>query len=284
MAAAHLPRIPVFVFPLLVFLGVHVPPSHGSPAPAPLPLTSYDPSICLETKCGGIDIRYPFYRSSATRETPDYKSNYSCGYTDLEISCQGEWPIRTPVIQLGGDNYTVLDIIYENHTIILADSDVLGVAKCPAVRHNMSFDDMWLYNASSNDNLTFFFGCNHTSGGLGMYQINCVGFNSPFGSGPSFVFTPDVQAPEHDLVCNKTVSVPVIKSELLTLVASNLDTFTSGGYGDVLKKGFELVWNYTDRDQCYQQCEQSHGQCAYSSSREFLGCLCNDGKSLWKSN
>ncbi|KAJ1284864.1 hypothetical protein BS78_03G237500 [Paspalum vaginatum] len=271
------------LLPCLLFLGVHAPASHGSPAPpapvAPLPFTTYDPYICSETKCGGIDIKYPFYLSSAIRETADHTSNYSCGYTDLEISCQGKGPTATPVIQLGGDTYTVLDIIYENHTIILADSDVLGVASCPAVLHDVSYDDMWLYNACSNDKLTFFFGCDSPPAGLSSYQINCVGFKSPFSGGPSFVFTLDDQAQEQDvdLVCNRTFSVPV-NSELLTVMARNPDTFRSGGYGDLLKHGFELVWSYTNRDQCYMQSEQSDGRCAYSQNREYVGCLCSDGK------
>jgi hypothetical protein len=35
-------------------------------------------------------ISYPFYLPNATTETTDYGYNYSCGYTDLKISCQGE--------------------------------------------------------------------------------------------------------------------------------------------------------------------------------------------------
>ncbi|KAJ1284869.1 hypothetical protein BS78_03G238300, partial [Paspalum vaginatum] len=266
---------------LLLFLGVHVPASHGSPAP--LPLITYDASICSETSiCGSVNIRYPFYLSTAIGETANYTSNYTCGYTDLEITCQGEGPTATQVIRLGGDSYTVLDIIYDNYTIVLADSDVLGVNKCPAVRHDVSFDDVWLHDTSSNENLTFFFGCDSPPAGLSSYQIYCTDFKSPFGGGPySFVFTPDDQAQEHNLFCNKTISVPV-NGEYLAVVAMNPGTFTSGGYGDLLKHGFELVWSYTTRDQCYLQCEQSGGRCAYSRDRGFMGCLCSDGNASAK--
>ena len=92
--AIHLPLLPVLLF---VFLAVHVPAAHGDPALLP---TTYDASMCPESSmCGNISIRYPFYLSSTTRIITDYNYNttsYSCGYTDLEISCQGEGPKATP--------------------------------------------------------------------------------------------------------------------------------------------------------------------------------------------
>lgn len=83
--AAHLPRLPVLLF---VFVAVHVPASHGDPAP---PLTTYDDSMCPESsRCGDVSIKYPFYLSNTIRYIADYSYNtpYACGYTDLEISCR----------------------------------------------------------------------------------------------------------------------------------------------------------------------------------------------------
>nr|CDM83887.1 unnamed protein product [Triticum aestivum] len=53
---AHLPPHSLF----LLFLAVHVfVASHGSPLP---PSSAYNDSVCSESiKCGGVDIRYPFY-------------------------------------------------------------------------------------------------------------------------------------------------------------------------------------------------------------------------------
>ncbi|KAF8676263.1 hypothetical protein HU200_047135 [Digitaria exilis] len=280
--AAHLPRPPVIAFLSLVFLVVHVPASHGSSSDS-LPPT-YDSSMCPESfSCGGVDFHYPFYLSNTTRYTANY-TPYSCGYTDLEIFCQGEGPTWTPVIRLGGDTYTVLNIIYDNKTIVLADSDVLGPVKCPAVSHDVSFDKLWLrLNPGSNENLTFYFGCkslDRVPPVLDTYRIDCTGFKNGFGDGPSFIFTPDdhdpAQEPELAALCYK-LSVPVMGEAPATMNRTN---FTHGGYGDMLKQGFELVWlSNSTHDECLP-CEQSGGKCAYSEYREFNGCLCSEGKVL----
>ena len=68
-------------------------------------------------------------------------------------------PKATPAIILRGHHYTVLDIFYDSKSIILADSDVLHGGSCPVVLHDLSFDKLWLQNTSSNENLTFYFGC-----------------------------------------------------------------------------------------------------------------------------
>jgi len=268
--AAHLPRFPVLLF---FFLAVHVAAAHGDPAQ---PQATYDASICSSSLCGSVNIRYPFYSS---RKRADYSGYYySCGYTGLEISCQDRGPTRTPVIQPGGHNYTVQNIFYDRSAIILADSDVLEPGKCPGVSHEVSLDEVWLsYNDSSDDTLTFFFGCDvGPLDGLDMYRINCNGVKSPFGDGASFVLTPDDldKAPEQELAAYcKNLSVPVRSEALLT--ASNKTNFTSGGYGDVLKQGFELLWLPTE--ECHP-CEQSGGKCYYNQHMRFLACLCSDGK------
>nr|QRV07484.1 wall-associated receptor-like kinase 1 [Zea mays] len=295
--AAHLPRLPVL---LLVLLAAHVvstsahaePPlpspystsAHGEP---PLPST-YNVSMCSESFwCGGVEIRYPFYLANATA---DYSgSYYSCGYTDLSVSCklevEGPTTTWTPTIRLGGDNYTVKNILYDYHTISLADSDVLGGGECPVVHHNVSFDETWLHNPSAFDNLTFFFGCHwgprDTLPEFAGNNISCAGFSTPaISGGGSFVFKPEDldEQEEQELAshCDEVFSVPV-GSEALRAT----DTFSlpRGGYGELLRQGFELEWNRASEDQC-GQCEGSGsgGRCAYNQKREFLGCLCSGGK------
>ncbi|PVH38205.1 hypothetical protein PAHAL_5G198300 [Panicum hallii] len=280
--AAHLPRFPVLLF---FFLAVHVAAAHGDPAPL---LTTYDGSMCPESSsCGNVYIRYPFYLSSTTRNITGYNTSYSCGYTDLEIFCQDEGPTRTPVIFLGGYMYTILNIDYDSNTTILADSDVLVGGSCPAVRHGVSFNKMWLHNTSSNDNLTFYFSCYSTrSHGVELppddlitYKIGC-NLKSPYADGASFVFTPDDhdKAKEHaldqDWSCKEVVSVPV-RSDVL--MARNQSVLVTGGYAEVLRYGFELEWNRATTDKCELR-EQSGGKCAYSQKREFTACLCSNGK------
>lgn len=149
---AHLPRLLALPF-VFVFLGFHVLASHGSPLPH-----THDGSMCSESfECGSVDIRYPFYLSNATKETADHTS-YSCGYTDLMISCQDRGGTNTPIIQLCGDNYTIQNISYISSTIILVDSDAFRDGNdCPRVRHNVTFSQEWLHNTESYGYLTFFF-------------------------------------------------------------------------------------------------------------------------------
>jgi len=289
--AASLPRLSVVL--IFVFLAVHISASRGDHDLLP---TTYDSSMCPgSSMCGNVSIRYPFYLSTTTRYIADhnYNSWYSCGYTDLMISCQYERPNETPVIFLGSGKYTVLNISYDTNTILLADSDVFFGGSCPVVHHDLSFDNLWLRNTSSNDNLTFYFGC-YSSGGpvevpldLGKYRIDC-NLKGPNGdNGASFVFTPDDhgKAQEHELNqdgrCRDVVSVPVRSEVLMGLMASNESMLWSGGYAEVLRYGFELEWypTPTATDQCHL-CEQSKGKCAYSQNqkREFLGCLCSNSK------
>jgi hypothetical protein len=264
---------------VLLFLAVHV--SHGSP----LPLTAYNDSMCSESfRCGRVDIAYPFYLS-----TPDYTSNYSCGYTDLKIICLGEGKAMTPILELDGESYTIRDIFYHNSTIILADTEVLRSNGCPRVSHNVSFGRDWLNYTDSFDSLRFFFDCypasedDESPHDLETYKITCRGFNSnrPPGSGDSvsFVFSSDSEErklyQEYQLAghCRENFEVPVHKDGLLR---SNPPVLGSQ-YGAVLKRGFELEWNNSTAQPCHQ-CEQSRGRCAYRENKEFLGCLCSGGK------
>ncbi|KAG2599917.1 LEAF RUST 10 DISEASE-RESISTANCE LOCUS RECEPTOR-LIKE PROTEIN KINASE-like 2.1 isoform X2 [Panicum virgatum] len=275
--AAHLPVLPLLPVLFFVFLAVHVLASHGDPAPPPL--ATYDASMCSESsRCGDVSINYPFFLSNTIRYIADrnYDAPYACGYTDLEISCEGEGPTGAPVLRLDSESYAVLNISYDKKTIVLADSDVLRPGRrCPAVRHRVSFSEVSLrYSTSSNGNLTFFFGCDAVPPGLDAYRIDCNWLKSPFGDGPSFVLTPDDhgKAREQELAahCKNNLSVPV-RSDVLMVMARNRTNFRSGGYGDVLKQGFELVWLPTE--EC-RPCEQSGGKCSYNQYRQFLGCLC----------
>ncbi|CAL4962004.1 unnamed protein product [Urochloa decumbens] len=294
--APHQPRLlPVILLFPFVSLVAHCPGCHGTPALPP----TYDASMCVDTPpfwCGGVEIHYPFYLANATADHGAAPS-FSCGYTDLKISCQANGATnKTPVIQLGRDNYTVQAIFYNNNSLLLADTDVLrggaaAAGSCPRVRHNVSFDGAWLRSntSSSHDNLTFFFGCYPKLAGdpgwaigsdMEKHRISCGESSNdpPGGGGDSFVFVADEldRAQEYVLAahCEETVTVPV-RSEVLDLVmASDQSVLARGGYGDVLRQGFELAWTRSTKDQCYR-CESSGGRCAYGYDKAFLGCLCH---------
>jgi hypothetical protein len=178
-----------------------------------------------------------------------------------------------PILHLGGDSYTILNISYDDHYIILAETDVLGGNNCPRVSHNVSFGQEWLNYTDSLDSLTFFFDCylNQPPPDLSDYQINCKGFS---GDGVSFVFTSEKVdvSQEYDLAghCNHTFEVPIQKDPL---PGSGQQLMLPTAYGAVLKRGFELEWNQNTEPPC-NLCEQSGGRCAYAERKELLGCLC----------
>ncbi|GJN15133.1 hypothetical protein PR202_gb02026 [Eleusine coracana subsp. coracana] len=174
--------------------------------------------------CGAnVNIHYPFFLANATTAIDAYTL-------------------------LRGDNYTVLDIDYDNHTVTVADADVLdggAGGDCPRVTHNVTVpEETWLnLSTAANDNLVFFFDC------------------------------PDVP-PEDSLpgACRAVFTVPVLKYWL----GEYLPRLNGDGYGKVLKQGFQLTWDPT-KGPCYV-CEESRGQRSYNANGDFLGCLCSDGR------
>ncbi|KAG8055798.1 hypothetical protein GUJ93_ZPchr0001g32251 [Zizania palustris] len=182
-------------------------------------------------------------------------------------------------IQLAGHEYTIQEIIYDNETIVLADSDALRGGKCPRVRHNVSFDEAWLQYPTSPENLTFLFDCNLPAADpiittRGKNRIGCQ-----VSSGSSFVFTPGQldASTESELAkyCAPAIVVPIDVIGMAEL--ENNRTMLLDEYGVVIEKGFELGWRLGKNDGC-DLCQKSHGQCAYSQNKTLLGCLCSDGK------
>ncbi|CAO1945597.1 unnamed protein product [Urochloa humidicola] len=299
----HQPRLhPVILLLPFVSLLAQCPGSHGTPALPP----TYDASMCVDSPssfwCGGVEIHYPFYLANSTAYHGAAPS-FSCGYTDLKIACQDNGTTtETPIIQLGQDSYTVQAIFYNNNSLLLADTDVLSGngGGCPRIRRNVSFDDAWLHlrsntSSSHDSNLTFFFGCYPKLGGGGAdpggvpalgfdtaekHRISCGEFsNNPPGAGDSFLFAADEldKAQEYVLAahCEEVATVPVRSEVLADLVASgDPSVLAKGGYGDVIRQGFELVWSRNTTGQCYR-CESSGGRCAYGYDKAFVGCLCN---------
>ncbi|KAL5222032.1 hypothetical protein ABZP36_026745 [Zizania latifolia] len=273
------------LFLLLILLGVHASVSHGSPLQP-----EYNTSVCSKSySCGDVNISYPFYLSDAIGETYD-NTSFSCGYTDLKLTCLRDGVNNTTAtIQLAGHEYTVQDIVYDNDTVVLADSDVLrGGGKCPRVSHNVSFDEEWLHYTSSVENLTFLFGCNlaptdpRVNAAGNKNKISCKDFGSSPGGGFSFVFTPEElggagASAEYELakLCDPPVVVPVDVNLLMEMGSNQTVLLTE--YGAVIDNGFELAWHLVENDGC-NPCEKSQGQCAYRQNKTFLGCLCSDGK------
>ncbi|GJN18026.1 hypothetical protein PR202_gb05140 [Eleusine coracana subsp. coracana] len=236
------------------------------------------------SRCGSVDIRYPFYLANATKVITAVNKTYSCGYTDLKISCRDDGETETAIIQLGQFTYTVKNISYEASTMILADPDAFrndGNYGCPIIRHNVTFSREWLSYTGSYDTLAFFFGCysgDSAPPGFNAYQISCPGFSNSSSGGASFVFSSDQldATREHDLDkhCDDIVAVPIRRGSLEGM--SNRPALQSE-YGSLLRDGFELAWSPTTVGGCYR-CEESGGRCVYNQNKLFLGCLCSNEK------
>jgi hypothetical protein len=217
--------------------------------------TRYNPSMCEASfPCGAnVNIHYPFFLANATMAIDGYDTALSyCGYPGMAVSCDEDAGRAT--LQLHGDNYTVLDINYADHTATVADADVLvdGGGDCPRITHNVTVPaGTWLnLSTAANDNLVFFFDCDFAAAAAGPNEpppglpppINCTGFPGRGGGVgmPSYVAEePDVPAAWDELLssaCKAVVTVPVLKYWLLS--GDNLPRLNDDGYGKVLKRGF----------------------------------------------
>ncbi|GJM89665.1 hypothetical protein PR202_ga05874 [Eleusine coracana subsp. coracana] len=239
----------------------------------------YNASMCEASfPCGShVNIHYPFFLANATTAIDAYSY---CGYPGMAVACDD----GRATLRLKEDNYTVLNIDYDNHTVTVADADVLdgggGGGDCPRVKHNVTVpEETWLnLSTAANDNLVFFFDCAFAAGTpkpppAALPPINCSGFREGSGMTSFVAVQPDVP-PKDSLpgACRAVITVPVLKYWL----DEYLPWLNYDGYGKVLKQGFQLTWD-PSAGPCFV-CEDSRGQCSYNQNGEFLGCLCSDGR------
>ena len=128
-----------------------------------------DPSMCHKSlPCGGhIDVHYPFFLANAALAGggddghPAAARSY-CGYPGMAVTCDG----GCAILRLGGHNYTILDISYENHTVVLVDRDLLiNSGECPRLTHNVTVPapPSSLSATANNEDLSFFYDCVFTA-------------------------------------------------------------------------------------------------------------------------
>ena len=241
-----------------------------------------DPSLCHKSlPCGGhVDVHYPFFLANAALAVVDdgHPARSYCGYPGMAVTCDG----GCAILRLGGHNYTILDISYENHAVRLVDRDLLlSSGECPRVTHNVTVPATSSLSAATanNEDLSFFYDCVFTAGTPApppdIPPINCSSF--PGGRGVSFVARRsdmERQDAEWPRACRTAVVVPVLKDWWLPS-AEYHQQLHSDGYGQLLKRGFQLSWE-PSAGPCYV-CEQTKGKCSYNHRGEFVGCLCSDG-------
>ena len=243
----------------------------------------YNASACRPSvPCGGsVEVHYPFFLASADMaiDADGYTAHSYCGYPGMAVACDG----GRATLRLKDSNYTVLAIDYDKHTVTVADADALdgGGGGCPRVKHNVSVPvETWLnLSTTANVNLAFYFGCAFTAAAPPpppIPPINCSGF--PERDGVSYVAALNDVPPKDPgpRACKEVVVAPVLKELLLGSDDEDLPRLNSDGYGELLKRGFQLTWD-PSAGPCFL-CEDSGGQCSYNQSGELIGCLCSDGR------
>ncbi|XP_044341051.1 LEAF RUST 10 DISEASE-RESISTANCEUS RECEPTOR-LIKE PROTEIN KINASE-like 2.5 [Triticum aestivum] len=265
---------------LLLLLLLWVAASHGDSSDD----GAYDPSMCLNQTytCGDVRISYPFYLVGKTKDLRGNDNSY-CGYPGLGILCDD----NKPILQLNGTaNYTVKGIDGALATVSLADPNVdddLNPCPRPRIGRNVTFQEgsPLYFPDSTVDYLIFFIGCNFNFTFYkpsSIYPISCQSFEDGPGPGLSFVL-PDDAVPAGNWVqaCNQVIQLPVHKYGEINFTDHG---WTNGsGYANLLRQEFQLGWNESAKDPACIQCEGSNskGQCGYSRTGDFIGCLCPDG-------
>lgn len=273
--------------PVVLLVAVVVVSLATAPAVVADEAAHYNPGACQKSsfRCGdAVDVRYPFFLDNATYVVEGdtaYAKSY-CGYPGMAIACDG----GRATLKLSRDNYTVLNIDYVNHTVTVADADVLASGgDCPRVTHSVTVPpETWLnLSATANDNLTFFYDCVFTAEttppppAAALSPINCSSFRNPSGAMSFVVVQADMRTQdEWPRACKPPVVVPVLRDRLLSSDQDYYSRLNSDGYGQLLKMGFQLTWDPT-AGPCYF-CEESKGQCSYNQVGEFIGCLCSNGR------
>ncbi|ONM39085.1 LEAF RUST 10 DISEASE-RESISTANCE LOCUS RECEPTOR-LIKE PROTEIN KINASE-like 1.1 [Zea mays] len=243
----------------------------------------FNRSICKlqPYRCGEVNITYPFYLSDDTADVLGNSSSY-CGYPGLAIDCVDD---EYPTIQLGGGSstgysYNVTDIDYPTSTIYLADPDVLDDASCPRVDHNVTVSPsptLWLNLSDYTVRyLLFFTNCSvhvlHVPNQSDISPIACASGSD--GDDYSFVVPSEMPHQLLSQQCGQVTLVPVLQNATLTPVDP---LWSTSGYRDALKQGFQLQWDSDMKTERCDDCERSSGKCAYNTSGEFVACLCADG-------
>ncbi|KAL2626025.1 hypothetical protein AAZV13_07G086400 [Glycine max] len=217
-------------------------------------------TTCEPSKCGNLNISYPFWKKSNTNVQE------FCGYPEFGLECLDDQAIMI----FPTDRYQVTDINYDIHSITLLDIDVLG-QPCPRARHNVSLHNLPLSFSSLDFNLSFYFNCSSYPSSI--QHIGCMEHDKY----QSYVFKTGDEAESNGFDwlrhCEEHVVVTVKQDEI---EISSLIT----GFGDAMQKGFVLDWM---RAQDCAVCEESNGYCRFDQATKQSRCLCSDGRTEAKS-
>ncbi|XP_059639520.1 LEAF RUST 10 DISEASE-RESISTANCE LOCUS RECEPTOR-LIKE PROTEIN KINASE-like 2.1 [Cornus florida] len=220
-----------------------------------------DIDSCPWHMCGDVNISYPFWRVDTTT------SSQHCGYRGLGLNCSSSDQL---IINLpNNDAYSVININYDNNTLILVNVHATTDPYCPRPRHNLSLDTCTvpLFHSQSDLNVNFYFNCSGYP--TDDPPIRCLGFGL---NKSSYVFVAGTEPNVNNWYdyCEEKVVTTAMENPMIQNISS---VFTSMVVW-VMNNGFMLNWGTVK--EC-GACEASHGRCGYDNLTRELLCFCPDG-------
>ncbi|KAK9676219.1 hypothetical protein RND81_11G062400 [Saponaria officinalis] len=205
---------------------------------------------CISTKCGDINISYPFHISSQQKPY--------CGYPGLDVNCTIN---NLPYLNISGLNYVIKNISYEEQIIQVVNpvfsessgnkSQCLG--SLPSL--NITLNN-GLYEFVTDQKQIFLFK-NCPQSILRQMSGNLV------ICGAVAAYEDDAEVGVLRANCNGMVSVPY-----------EGDNKNVSDVKAMLEEGFSLKWIASSRN-C-NGCRESGGQCGYDQSNDEFICFCSD--------
>ncbi|KAK9115427.1 hypothetical protein Syun_022224 [Stephania yunnanensis] len=222
-------------------------------------------NACEPKKCGeNVRVEYPFWISS---QHPS-----SCGNPFLEIDCVED---KHPTIKLSGDHqYEILDINYENGSLLVADADAFDEKACVAPSNNFTLSEEMttMMSLSPYDlHLYFFYDCTLRPTDYPTYHIPCrVSKTNSHNFAALLIHNSTLNYLNASAEkCESIVAAPVYIDEGVV----DPGTLDRMNYTSILQEGFLLNWSLNTRSSC-DACRQSKGRCGQIEN-QFM-CFCSD--------
>ena len=240
-----LPPVPIFLYLIILFILIHIPPYLSSDDNYANCTSSYD--------CGDINnIGFPFWGE----RRPEW-----CGHPLLQLNCVH----GLTYIAIENVTYRVLEAKPDNHTLRIARTDYFQ-GLCPSKLVNTSLDQGLFVYGSENKNLTLFYNC-HDSNGLPSIPgfFNCF----PNGTSNQYFYAQFEALGPPPMICSTSVVVPYLYD-----IAEDWAKIQGA-----IQDGFFVRW-IAGVDEC-EGCRRSGGACGYDwNSKQTITCYCRDQSSF----
>ncbi|XP_074308320.1 LEAF RUST 10 DISEASE-RESISTANCE LOCUS RECEPTOR-LIKE PROTEIN KINASE-like 2.7 isoform X3 [Silene latifolia] len=200
-----------------------------------------------------FNLSYPFYDG-------DNRPSY-CGYPGFQIDCGDSHP----EISMSSDTYYLLNMSSTSDTVTVVSKDYYTVnGVCP---QNLNINSTLYKYASTNVNVTIFYGCPSTTAAIAtsLPCRNTSNSNNQLG----YYATQSAQAKTLNATCQTSVVLPTIPQS-----SSNQNT-SSGSLQGISQGGFGLEW-MAENEFC-DGCRGSGGLCGSDAALGIFTCYCPNG-------